>query len=382
MESFYDSGFISVVSRIFGTAFSLLTSLVIFLLIIYILVPTVFYFLPTTMQRIFFLNFVKVPGIDYADLTSHGVRFRGRNFYLHLESITSKSKKFEDSSIGVWHILPRSLSESLVQKEIEGVQSSDQEIEEMLEMDHHGIFLYFHGNSFDRTQFHRTRIYNMLSELNFHVLAIDYRGYGDSNGVPNEDAVVEDAHAIVKYAIQRAPSKDIFIWGHSMGTGVATRVVAELSDSGRHPRALILESPFNNLVDVIKNHPLSRPFRFLPWFENTVIKPLMKAGLNMSSDDRIKRIKCPIMVLHSEDDHIIPIKLARKLVEAGRKAGREIEFREFDAGKNYYHKCLHMAPELPTLISDFVTKTQIVSRSKNRKASYVDENGEPLHEYD
>ena len=102
-----------------------------------------------------------------------------------------------------------------------------------------------------------------------------------------------------------------------MGTGVATRVVAELRFhkfletilrsivlaivavtrellcNSSLKQTFRLESPFNNLVDVIKNHPLSRPFRFLPWFENTVIKPLMKAGLNMSSDDRIKRLSNP-----------------------------------------------------------------------------------------
>lgn len=74
-----------------------------------------------------------------------------------------------------------------------------------------------------------------------------------------------------------------------MGTGVATRTVAELSDAGSPPAALVLESPFNNLHDVINNHPFSAPFRFLPWFEASVITPLIKSGLVMSSDQHIQR---------------------------------------------------------------------------------------------
>ena len=72
--------------------------------------------------------------------------------------------------------------------------------------------------------------------------------------------MVEDAHAIYPYARQKAPSKDVFVWGHSMGTGVASRTVAELSDGGRAPDGLVLESPFNNLRDVITHHPFRSVF--------------------------------------------------------------------------------------------------------------------------
>ena len=80
-------------------------------------------------------------------------------------------------------------------------------------------------------------------------------GYGDSTGRPSEAGVVEDAHAIHNYARKMAPTKNVFVWGHSMGTGVASRTVAELSDAGRAPEGLVLESPFNNLRDVITHHP-------------------------------------------------------------------------------------------------------------------------------
>jgi abhydrolase domain-containing protein 12 len=59
-----------------------------------------------------------------------------------------------------------------------------------------------------------------------------------------------------KYARELDPSKPIFVWGHSMGTGVSARFVAELSDTGNAPMALVLESAFNNLHDVVSNHPI------------------------------------------------------------------------------------------------------------------------------
>ena len=72
----------------------------IFLMIIYLLIPAVFYFFPTTMQKIFFMNFgicmkvsystfdlVKVPGIDYTDLVSHGWYTEHAKEYLLLRVI-------------------------------------------------------------------------------------------------------------------------------------------------------------------------------------------------------------------------------------------------------------------------------------------------------
>lgn len=75
--------------------------------------------------------------------------------------------------LGVWHILPASVSENI---RSEGRVLSEDEIENLLDVDSHSILIYFHGNSFDRTTTHRCNLYNFLSDMGFHVLAIDYRG--------------------------------------------------------------------------------------------------------------------------------------------------------------------------------------------------------------
>lgn len=53
---------------------------------------------------------------------------------------------------------------------------TNNEIENLLNTDKHLIVIYFHGNTFDRTTSHRCNLYNFLSNMDFHIIAIDYRG--------------------------------------------------------------------------------------------------------------------------------------------------------------------------------------------------------------
>lgn len=76
-------------------------------------------------------------------------------------------------TIGVWHILPASISERFGK---DGEKIDESAMERSLNEESHGVFIYLHGNSFDRTAETRCELYNVLSAMDFHVLAIDYRG--------------------------------------------------------------------------------------------------------------------------------------------------------------------------------------------------------------
>jgi alpha-beta hydrolase superfamily lysophospholipase len=109
--------------------------------------------------------------------------------------------------------------------------------------------LYLHGVRWNLTA-HLRRIENLRS-FGFTVLAIDYRGFGESDGeMPSEESVYEDAHAAWRWVVERErdPSKR-FVYGHSLGTAVATHLA---SDEG--PRdgmgGLILEGAFTNLPEM------------------------------------------------------------------------------------------------------------------------------------
>jgi len=94
---------------------------------------------------------------------------------------------------------------------------------------------------------------------------------------------------------------------------VAARAVSELCSNDESPYGLILESPFNNVGDAIRNIPFSYIFP-IPAFDWFFIEPLRANNLSFQSDVHIKNIDCPILILHAQDDFIIPIDLANKVL--------------------------------------------------------------------
>lgn len=54
-------------------------------------------------------------------------------------------------------------------------------------------------------------------------------------------------------------------------------------------------------------------FKYLPWFQYTVTEPLIENGFTFESDRFICRVDAPILILHAEDDHVVPIKLGKKV---------------------------------------------------------------------
>ncbi|KAL1235390.1 Lysophosphatidylserine lipase [Trichinella spiralis] len=221
------------------------------------------------------MSAVNWPFTNYSDPRAYGVKYDSRNFYL-----TSS----DGIKLGVWHMLPKSLHESSVLNEKE-------------------------------------------FELNYHVVAFDYRGFADSTGSASEE-----------------------------GTAVATRFAADLCLSGNCPLGLVLEAPFNNMFDAVKNHPFTSMYRWHPWFAEIFTYPLLKYNVHFKSDEHIKNVYCPILILHAEDDNIIPSQLARQLHEAALSADRDSTFKEFSRTKKYGHKFIVREPELPTITKNFVKK--------------------------
>ncbi|CAI4222857.1 unnamed protein product [Auanema sp. JU1783] len=322
------------------------------LVLLLVVVPLLIYFFPHLMQHLFFLNFRRMPMTDYENVTANSVKSIGRSFYLD----------GEQGKIGTWHVLPASISNKFKES---GIQPSDQEIEDLIKKERFPVFLYAHGNSFDRTISHRCELYNVLSDQDYHVIAFDYRGYGDSEGSPTEDGIVADTRTVYEYALKHIGSNTLIIWGHSMGTGVSTRLVQQLSNEGKAPDGLVLEAAFNNLHDVVVNHPFSIPLRWMSskMFDSLIVNPLRSAGLIMESDKRITEITCPILIMHADDDHVIPARLGRLLAESAERAGRDVEYVEFDAKREFKHKFIYLAPELPQIVRDFVRKCERVKHS-------------------
>lgn len=168
--------------------------------------------------------------------------------------------------------------------------------------------LYLHGARWNLTG-HLFRI-EQLRDFGFSVLAIDYRGFGRSQGdVPSERSVYQDARLAWEYltTLQPDPSRRV-IYGHSLGGAVAVDLAAELAREslGELPEAagLIVESTFTSLADaaavVIDT---SLPIHWL-------------LTQRFDSAAKVDRIGIPLLVVHGSEDAYVPPRLGEALYQA------------------------------------------------------------------
>lgn len=133
--------------------------------------------------------------------------------------------------------------------------------------------LYFHGNAGTRAFHVRVAQYTALTaRLGANILAIDYRGFGDSSGEPSEEGLALDARAAWNWLAQHgAKPEDVLIMGHSLGTGVSGRLASTLSSESVPYRGLVLMSPFSSILELLKTYsimgvlPLMKPLSMIPF---------------------------------------------------------------------------------------------------------------------
>jgi fermentation-respiration switch protein FrsA (DUF1100 family) len=152
--------------------------------------------------------------------------------------------------------------------------------------------LYSHGNSEDLGDI--KQILEKLHAWGFSVFAYDYRGYGTSQGKPTETNAYEDIDSAYNYLTQnlKIPPERIIVLDRSVGGGSAVNLAMRKPVGG-----LIIESSFISAFQVIV------PFRILPFDKFPNI-------------DNIKKVKCPILVIHGKADEIIPFAHGEKLFNA------------------------------------------------------------------
>lgn len=157
------------------------------------------------------------------------------------------------------------------------------------------VFLYFHGNG-GALRYRVTRFRHLTADGS-GLVALSYRGYGGSEGAPSEAGLLADADAAYAFARARHPQARLVVWGESLGTGVAVALAARTKVD-----ALILEAPFTSAADIAFS-----AYPFLP------VKLLMKDQFR--SDERIGRVRAPILILHGERDRIVPFRYGRALFD-------------------------------------------------------------------
>lgn len=165
------------------------------------------------------------------------------------------------------------------------------------------VVLFFHGNGGHRG--HRAGLYPLLADMGAHVVAVDYRGYGDSTGAPNEDGLAEDARAVWQWLVKEhgIPPERIVLHGESLGCAVAVRLAQEQCASGAPPAGLVLDAPFSSLPDAA-----AHSYWFVP------VRLLLRE--RYPSFERIGGVACPLVIFHGDRDAVVPFALGRRLFDA------------------------------------------------------------------
>jgi len=175
------------------------------------------------------------------------------------------------------------------------------------------VLLYLHGTF--RNLYQNLPKIDALRALGFAVLAVDYRGWGDSSTVvPDEDTISADAAlAWAELCRRQHDPRRRVVYGHSLGGAVAVRLASTLH-AGHDYGALVLESTFTNLRDVAA----------AAGFWGRVASHL--TTLDFDAASRIGRIDAPILMLHGSADHTVPVEIGRALRDAAPAGTRWVEF--------------------------------------------------------
>ena len=161
--------------------------------------------------------------------------------------------------------------------------------------------LFFHGNAGNIS--HRLDSIRQFHDLGLSVFIIDYRGYGRSEGRTTEQGVYRDADAAWRYLVENRGIRadDIVVFGRSLGASIAAHLAAR-----QQPAALVVESAFTSVPDVAQEIYPWLPVRWL-------------SRLRHATRDEIRNVDCPVLVIHSRDDEIIPFHHGEAIYAAAKE---------------------------------------------------------------
>jgi len=173
--------------------------------------------------------------------------------------------------------------------------------------------LISHGNYGNIGYGGRPQFYAWFRDLGVNLFAYDYRGYGESEGVPSEDGVYADAEAAYHYLTDSlsVPASRIILFGHSLGTGVTIELAKRVPAAG-----MIVEDAYTSVPDRGQE-----VFPLLP------IKLIARS--RFASIDKVGSLRMPKLFMHARNDATIPIAHGRRVFAA---AAEPKEWVELDAG--------------------------------------------------
>jgi fermentation-respiration switch protein FrsA (DUF1100 family) len=184
--------------------------------------------------------------------------------------------------------------------------------------------LHCHGNAGNIS--HRVELARLFNERKMNFFIFDYRGFGKSKGSPGEKGTYLDAQAAYGYLVKTKdiPPERLVVYGKSLGAAIAIDLATKVKAA-----ALISESGFTSTTNLAMD-----VYKFIPlWlFVTQKYDSIVKIG----------RINIPKLIIHSQNDEIIPFSHGKKLFE---KASEPKEMYIMQGGHNdafyiYSDKCM------------------------------------------
>ncbi len=148
-----------------------------------------------------------------------------------------------------------------------------------------GVIIYLHGNAGSLQGW--GKVAETYTNFNYDVFIFDYRGYGKSTGVINDEEILHsDAQLVYDYVKSIYDEDKITVLGYSLGTGPATKLA-----SANNPKQLILQAPYYSIKDMMQHN-----YKFVPTF-------LLKYPLE--TNKYISQCKCAVFIFHGNKDEVI-----------------------------------------------------------------------------
>jgi len=160
------------------------------------------------------------------------------------------------------------------------------------------VLLWFHGNA-ENIGYGLDHL-RELAKIGVNILAVDYRGYGKSEGKPDEAGVYHDADAAYDHLIKERHfrAEDVIIYGHSLGGAVAVNLASRRPCGG-----LIVQSSFTSA------RAMARRMFAIP-----LVEYVMKSRFD--SLQKIRDVHAPILIVHGTLDEVVPLAMGQQLFAA------------------------------------------------------------------
>jgi pimeloyl-ACP methyl ester carboxylesterase len=158
-----------------------------------------------------------------------------------------------------------------------------------------GVVFYFKGNT--RSIKGWGKFAKDFVGKGYDFFVMDYRGFGKSRGLRTEETIYNDSQHVYLWLKNSYPEDKIIIYGRSLGSGFATRIA-----SWNNPKMLILDSPYFSFYDQVKRYAFWLPITYLLKYR-------------IRTDQFIKKVKCPIFLIHGKKDRLFPFSFSVRLQE-------------------------------------------------------------------